>query len=61
MKPIFKLMFGGQVKKWLRERLLHVPESEVDDLARKIGITRLEFRAVESMLADRADAQWERF
>lgn len=53
---LVKALFGNQIKEWLHDRVLHVPEAKVVEEAHKIGLSEKQWRAVEAVIAGIADA-----
>jgi hypothetical protein len=61
MKAILKMLFTGMVMDWVTNRALHVPDSEVDKVAREVGVTVGQWRAVEARQAGRAAELWAKW
>jgi hypothetical protein len=61
MKTLLKMLFSGMVLDWVKNRALHVPDSEVDRLAREVGVTVGQWRAIEGRQAARAAELWAKW
>lgn len=42
---------------WLHDRALHVPNSQVDGVAKRFGVDIATWRAIEVFMADEAETQ----
>jgi hypothetical protein len=45
-------MFGSQVKDWIRNRAIHLSDEKAAEVAKKVGISVEQERAMEAALAD---------
>ena len=61
MKWLLKTFFGAQIEQMIRERWLHVPESELDTVAARVSVSPGVWRAMETIAQERAVVEWRKW